>query len=233
MEMWLEWTRGPFFLFCFSFMLLGLLRHVLLTLWGISRTLHRAADKQLPFRQLLSSTLSWIFPFGKIRGQPFFVIASILFHVAILITPIFLAGHIALWKRGLGVSWPAISNQTADLLTLLAMFTTVCLLLQRASARATRALSRFQDYALPALLLIPFLTGYLMMHPEINPLSYDLVFLIHMMSACLIFLLIPLTKLAHLALFPSTRLVSELAWHWPSDAGTRLAKTLGKENAPV
>jgi len=33
MESWIEWARGPAFLFAFGFMLLGLTRHVLLTLW--------------------------------------------------------------------------------------------------------------------------------------------------------------------------------------------------------
>jgi nitrate reductase gamma subunit len=233
MEMWLNWARGPLFLFCFSFMLLGLVRHIVLTAWGITRAVQRAGDKSLPLGQIASSTLKWMLPLGKIGEQPLFTLTSILFHVAILVTPIFLAGHIALWERGLGITWPAISNRTADLLTLLAIGTTAALLAQRLSARATRALSRFQDYLLLPLLSLPFVTGYVMMHPTMNPISYDLVFLIHLLSANLIFLLIPLTKLAHLALFPGTQLVSELAWHWPPNAGSRLAKSLGKENAPV
>ena len=43
----------------------------------------------------------------------------------------------------------------------------------------------------------------------------------------------PLTKLSHMILMPFTQLVSELAWHFPPDAGTRVAVTLGKENEPI
>jgi len=156
-----------------------------------------------------------------------------LFHAAILIVPIFLAGHIALWESGFGVSWTAISNQTADVLTLLAIVSAAALVLQRATAKATRSLSRFQDYALPLLISIPFLSGYLMTHPGSSPFPYDATFLVHLMSANLVFILIPLTKLSHMILLPEVQLVSEVAWHWPEDAGSRVATTLGKENAPI
>ena len=32
---------------------------------------------------------------------------------------------------------------------------------------------------------------------------------------------------------PSVQLVTEIAWHWPPDAGSKLAATLGKEEEPV
>jgi hypothetical protein len=45
--------------------------------------------------------------------------------------------------------------------------------------------------------------------------------------------LIPLTKLTHAVLLPGVQLVAELGWHWPADAGSRLAVTLGKEGARI
>jgi hypothetical protein len=54
-----------------------------------------------------------------------------------------------------------------------------------------------------------------------------------MMSANLLFILIPLTKLSHMVLLPEVQLVSEVAWHWPEDAGSRVAVTLGKEDMPI
>ena len=44
---------------------------------------------------------------------------------------------------------------------------------------------------------------------------------------------VPLTKLSHMVLLPFTQLVSELAWHFPPDAGRRVAVALGKEHEPV
>ena len=96
MEAWLEFARGPLFLFSFSFMILGLLRHLLVTSWQVVTAMRRAGDKSLPYAKILVASLKWLFPVGKIRDQVLFSLTSILFHLSILIVPIFLAGHIAL-----------------------------------------------------------------------------------------------------------------------------------------
>ena len=101
------------------------------------------------------------------------------------------------------------------------------------AARASRALSRFQDYALPLFIAVPFVTGFLVMHPMWNPLPRDPVFLTHVLSGDLLIALVPVTKLSHMILLPFTRLVSELAWHFPPDAGQRVAESLGKLEEPI
>jgi nitrate reductase gamma subunit len=233
MQAWVDWARGPVFTFAFAFMLLGLLRHAALTIWAVSTAMYRAGDKAFPYRQIFIATLKWLFPLGKLGSQLAFSLTSALFHVAILIVPVFLGGHIALWARGLGVSWPAIPNHWADVLTIVAIITAGALVVQRAAARAVRALSRFQDYALPLVIAVPFASGFLVMHPAVNPFSYEAMLFVHIMSANLVLMLIPITKLSHAVLLPSAELVSEVAWHWPPDAGSKLAVTLGKESEPI
>jgi nitrate reductase gamma subunit len=233
MEYWLAWARGPAFIFSFTFMILGLVRHLILTLWEINRAWRRAGDKSLPLAQIMRNTLQWLFPPGRMLQNPLFSLTSILFHIAILIVPLFLAGHIALWLRGVGLSWPAIPNSLADALTILAVVTAFALVVQRLSAQSTRVLSRFRDYALPLTISLPFISGFMVMHPTYNPFSYSSALFIHVMSANLLMVLIPLTKLTHAVLLPSVQLVSELGWHWPADAGSKLAITLGKEGEPI
>lgn len=233
METWVEWARGPAFIFAFTFMLLGLIRHATLTVWEVTRAMRRAGDRTLPYRQICIATLKWLFPVGKLKGRLVLSLTSVFFHIAILIVPLFLGGHIALWARGLGISWPAIPNGLADVLTIVAIITGVALVIQRAAARATRALSRFQDYALPLVITVPFASGFLLMHPAMNPFAYEAMLFVHVISADVLFILIPVTKLSHMVLIPSVQLVSEVAWHWPADAGSKLAVTLGKENEPI
>lgn len=233
MEAWLEWARGPAFVFAFSFMVLGLVRHAVLTIAEMYRTLRRAGDPSLPYSKIFLTTLKWLVPVGKIRNEVLYSVTSILFHIAILIVPVFLGGHIALWARGLGVSWPAIPNEVADVLAIIAIVTAVALLVQRAGASATRSLSRIQDYVLPPLLAVPFVTGFLVMHPAMNPFSYEAVLFVHVMSANLIFVLMPITKLSHAVLIPSLQLVGEIGWKWPADSGSRVAAALHKEEEPV
>jgi nitrate reductase gamma subunit len=158
---------------------------------------------------------------------------SFLFHIAVIVTPLFLAAHIALWYRGTGMSWAAIPQVVADYLTLLAIATGVVLFVRRVSARATRALSRPQDYLLPLILMVPFVSGYLAMHPGLNPFDYNATMFVHVMSGNLILVLIPFSKLSHAVLFPTTQLMSEMAWHLAPGSGERVALTLGKEQKPI
>jgi nitrate reductase gamma subunit len=233
MTAWLEWARGPVFVFCFSFMLLGLARHVGITVWEIVRTIRRAGDRSLPLAAIGRTTLQWLFPAGAIARHALFTATSVVFHAAILLVPVFLAGHVALWAHGLGVSWPALPNGVADILTVVAIVTAAALFVRRLTAKATRAITRPQDYLLLVAVGLPFATGFLVRHPALNPFEYDMTMFAHVMSGNLVFLLMPVTKLTHAVLLPGTQLVAELGWHWPSDAGSKVAAALGKEAEPV
>jgi hypothetical protein len=233
MEYWIEWAKGPAFIFSFSFMILGLGRHLAVTLWEIYRAWKRAGDKTLPIYQIWRSTIQWLVPLGRIRLNPLYSLTSILFHIAVLIVPLFLAGHVALWAKGTGLAWAVIPNATADVLTIVAVITAVALVVQRLWANSTRALSRPQDFALPLIIALPFISGFMVMHPFYSLFSYSTVLFVHIMSANLVMVLIPITKLTHTVLLPGVQLVSELGWHWPPNAGSKLAIALGKQGEKI
>ncbi|MCX8037529.1 MAG: hypothetical protein N3D11_10885 [Candidatus Sumerlaeia bacterium] len=194
METLLEWARGPIFRGALAFLILGLMRHAVLTWFESVRAVQRAGDKRIPYWALAKATLQWLFPVRKVKNRLLYSITTVSFYAAILITPIFLAGHIVLIERSVGVRWWAIPNHLADFLTLIAVVTAVALVIERAMARDTRALSRFSDYVIPLLVAVPFATGFLVMHPGINPFPYNATMLAHVMSANLLFVLIPLTR---------------------------------------
>jgi nitrate reductase gamma subunit len=233
MESWLHWARGPFFRAALAFMILGLARHVLITTWEVVRVMRRAGDKSIPVRKIAAATLAWLFPIGKLKNRLVFGLSSLIFHIAVIVVPVFLAGHIALWRRSTGLSWAAVPNAYADVLTIAAIAVAVLLAIERAAARDTRALSRFQDYFITLYVAVPFVSGFLVMHPAWNPFPYEPTLLVHVLSANILFILIPLTKLSHIVLLPGTQLISEVAWHWPPDAGSKVGATLGKEGEPV
>lgn len=233
MDVWLSWAKGPLFWTALIFMVLGLCRELGLTLWEGFRAYRRAGDKNIPFGRIVLSTLEWLLPFKQLRKRWLYSLTTVLFHVGVILLPVFLAGHIELWEAALGVSWPALSNPLATILTLIVVGAALAVVVQRAGTRESRSLSRFQDYALPLFITVPFLSGFLVMHPAWNPLTRDPVLLVHVLSADLLIFLVPLTKLSHMALLPLTQLISQLAWHFPPDAGKRVAVTLGKENEAI
>ena len=233
MDTWLEWARGPLFWFALAFMVLGLIRHMVLTVWEVGRVYYRAGDKNGPYAQVARATWQWLLPFRVFRRRASYGATTAVFHVSIVVTPILLGGHIALIQRGTGLWWPAIPNILADLLTIVAVLAAVALIVQRASRPDSRAVSNFSDYAILALIAVPFASGFLVMHPALNPFPFAATLLVHVMSANLILILIPVTKLSHCFLAPASQMVAEMAWLWPPDVGSTLAVRLGKEIEPV
>ncbi len=88
------------------------------------------------------------------------------------------------------------------------------------------------DYASVLVVLAPFASGYLAMHPRCNPFPWDVVMLAHLLSAELLFVLIPFTKLAHVVLFFFDR-ISALHWQLRPGAGAKVAEVLYGEEARV
>mgnify|MGYP000689971336 CR=1 FL=1 len=233
MEGWLQWARGPMFYFALTFFALGLARHLALTVWEVFEAVRRAGDRVVPWRALAIATAKWLFPVGKIAHRLYYSVTTVAFHVSILVVPIFLAGHIALIERGTGLAWPALPGMLADLLTVIAIITALALVIERAAAVDSRGLSRPFDYAAPLLVALPFVTGLMLARPALNPLSFEAMFFWHVFTANLLLILIPITKLNHCVLMPTAQIISEVAWHWPPDAGQKLAEALGKENEAV
>ena len=233
MNEWLSFARGPFFRFTFAVMVLGLLRNVIVTLWGVWRTRQLSNHDELSWQRVAVQTVDWMIPVRHLRQRWVHSVLSVLFHVGVIVTPLFVFGHVRLVERNLGVSWPALPVGLADDLTLLTLAAAAGLLLARAGERASRTISRTQDVLLPVLVAVPFATGYLASHPHVNPFPYNPTMLVHMLSAGACFLLVPFTKLSHMLLMPLARLPNELAWRFPDGYPEAVARQIGRQGRAV
>jgi hypothetical protein len=231
MEQMLAFARGPLFIAAFTLMLLGLLRLILFELAAMAKAWTGMRDRNIPWSQNLKTFAEWLIPVRIIpRARPVMSTMSFLFHVGLIIAPIFLAEHIRLWQRGIGFGWPALGREAADFLTLLTMASCLVLLGIRTLHQPARALSGFWDYALLIILFVPFASGYAMVHPRWLVTSYSSMTLIHVLSAELIFALMPFTKLSHAVLFPFDRISSDFFWRFPADGPDKVAAALHGEN---
>lgn len=233
MEAWLDFARGPFFRFALALFVLGLIRHAIVTWLGVRNALSKADDKKLPGAAIRKATVRWVFPFRAFNEKRSFSVASVAFHVGVILAPLFLATHVLLVERATGIAWPTLPNLIADILTIAAIVGIVFMFASRVSTPDGRALTRGQDLWVLILVGLPFLSGFLAMHPTVNPLPYPFTMLVHVLSANVALAIVPFTKLVHIALMPATQYVSEVGWHFPADAGEKVAKALGKENQPI
>ena len=229
-EQWIDFAKGPLFALAFMIMILGLARHIVIQVYelvaGKGRRLTAA-----PWRKIFNEAAGWVIPVKQIvKGTPFFSSVSYLFHIGIIVVPLFLADHIVLWDSTLGVNLPMLSPAWADFLTLFTLACVLILLGFRLFGGRQRAMSRKVDYVLLIMILLPFATGFMASHPSFNPLRWEVMMLVHLLSAELLFVVVPFTKLAHIVLFAFDR-ISAVHWQLRPGAGDCVAEALNREEA--
>lgn len=234
MEHLLAFGRGPLFRLTFAIMVFGLARILFLDAWGAYKAYRKTGDKKMPWKLIANRTFEWIFPVKRVlRNRHIYSIFSILFHVGLIIVPIFLFAHINLWKSSVGISWAALPYWWAFGLTVSTMFFAMCLLIGRMAIKSIHSLSRAEDYFWLVLLLLPFVTGLVCANLNISAASYQFFMLVHVLSADLIFVLIPFTKIAHCVLAPFSQIIDALAWKFPPKTDEDICATLNKKGAPI
>jgi nitrate reductase gamma subunit len=232
MEQMLDFARGPFFALTFGFMVLGLLRLVVIQAYSLAVGKGRRL-RDAPWRRILGDALTWALPVRHfIKGTVLFSSASFVLHLGLIVVPLFLAEHVVLWEAFVRIDLPAIGRGLADLLTLTTLVCLGILLGCRLFVRRHRAVSRPIDYVLLVIIMLPFATGYLALHPELNPFRWDAVMLVHVLSAELLFILVPSTKLAHVVTFAFDR-ISAVHWQLRPGAGDKVAEALFGSEARV
>ena len=113
MEAWLDFARGPLLRFALVVMFMGLARNVFLAVWGLIEAVHRAQDKNIPYRAVFLRTLSWLVPVTRLHRHRFLnSMLSFLFHGGLLLSALFLQDHIDLWDRSWGIRWPALDRKS-------------------------------------------------------------------------------------------------------------------------
>lgn len=226
MPAWVTLAKSPLSRFTVLLFALGLLRLVLLSLWEMRAALHRAHRRDIPYARLLRESLAWLFPITRLhRVRAGYSLASFIFHLGILIVTPFLGNHVDLFRDHFGLAWPALLKPVLDILTLLTLFAGAYLLFSRIYNRASRKLSNAPDYLLLALILCIFCSGFLS-GQSWNPIPYDGLMLLHIISGMLLLAIIPFTKIAHCVLYPLVRLGTFVAWQFPPQAGKAVVQRL-------
>jgi nitrate reductase gamma subunit len=234
METVTDFARGPLFRLSFAIMTLGLLRILILDVYGAFEAYRKAGDRTLPWGLMIRRSAQWLFPVNRVfRNRPVYSVLSMIFHIGLLLVPIFLFAHVQLWHKVIGIAWPSLPKLWADWLTIVTIVCALALLIGRMANRSSSFISRKQDYLWPLLLSIPLVTGYVCANIQVNPSIYQVSMLAHILSGELVFVLIPFTKIAHCVLMPLSQFISTLAWKFPAGTDDDVCTTLNKKGAPV
>ena len=152
----------------------------------------------------LRSIGAWLIPFFPVstRKKPFFYAISYLFHLLLFAVPIFLSAHVVLVQEAFNMSWPVFYDHTADALTVFVIAALLFFCGRRLVVPEVKFLTAPSDFLLIAVVLLPFLTGFLAYHQFF---AYRWVMIVHVLSGELMLIMIPFSRFSHMMFAPFTR----------------------------
>ena len=191
----LLWIRGPALQIATVIFVLGaVVRIAEILLLGRKKDLAEARGSAVAggLRTIFSRSVP---DRGTLQRSTFNVVAGYVFHIGFFITLFFFAPHILMFSDVFGVSWPSMPTPIVDATAIVTIIALLAVLAHRLRHPVMRFLSRFQDYLVWLLTILPLVTGYLAFH-RIG-LSPPILMALHILSVELLMVIFPFTKLMH------------------------------------
>jgi nitrate reductase gamma subunit len=198
---------GPMLWLSFAICLVGCVYRVVNYVKGLSWQLDRVpygSYRALAVRGAMKSIVRWLTPYGSRswRLNPLFAAAFFLFHVGLVLVPLFLFGHVLIVSERFGLSWPTLPAGLADALTILAMAGGAFIVLRRFGLPEVRILTTGHDLFILGLSLAVLVTGFVAAHQSGGESGWLLA---HVLCGEATLIAIPFTKLSHVVLFFCSR----------------------------
>ena len=128
--------------------------------------------------------------------NPFMTIVSAIFHILLILMPLFILGHNILLDNSFGFSVISLSEEVTDFLTSILLLCVAVFLYRRLFLARVKAITTWADYLFLFLAAAPFITGYLAYHQVLD--NYKLIISLHILSGELMLMAVPFTKFVHM-----------------------------------
>ena len=118
--------------------------------------------------------------------KPFYGLLRYIFHVCLVVVPIWLSGHIVLWAESrFEWDWTPLPDAWADWMTVIVLGFALYFLIRHVVVKDVHLASSASDYILVVLTALPFLTGYFLTHGTLDSIAFlgDSIRTIHVLSA--------------------------------------------------
>jgi len=158
----------------------------------------------MSLRYGLRSILHWITPFAteNMRRHPVMTIVTFLFHICLIVTPIFLLSHVILWDESWDLSWWSLPDVVADIMTIIVIASCIFFLIRRIVSSEVQFVTSASDYIILAIVAAPFVTGFFAYHQWF---AYKFFMILHILTGEIMLVAIPFTRLSHMIYSPFTR----------------------------
>jgi nitrate reductase gamma subunit len=197
-----ELVRGPLAWVALIIFVLGSIYRIVFSLYSSKK--EPVLDSSARARDAARSILHGLIPFATtdMRRRPLFTVVSFLFHLCVVILPVFLLAHIVLWYESWKIQWWSLPDGPADIMTLWVMAACVYFFFRRLRTPEVNQVSRPGDFGLLLIILLAFLTGFLAYH-QWGP--YRPILIVHIISSEVLLVVLPFSKLGHMLYFSFSR----------------------------
>jgi len=198
-----EFVTGPLAWAAWGIFLLGSAWR-LFSMYQLAKAKDTASLSYMSWGFSLRSIINWLIPFNALgwKANPAMTVATFVFHLCLLVTPIFLVAHVMLWDQYFGISFATIPDNVADIMTLVVIAACLFFAGRRIMQPEVRYITTPQDWVALIIVLAPFLTGFLAYHQITD---YDLMIILHVVAGEIMLAAIPFTRLSHMVFAVFTR----------------------------
>lgn len=152
----------------------------------------------------LRSIMHWVIPFmnESSKKNPALTMVAFVFHLFLLVAPLFVIGHIAMLDKALGISWATLPDGLADAMSFAVVGACIFFAVRRMTVPEVKYVTSASDWAILALAAAPFVTGILAYHQIFDS---KFMTILHMLSGEAMLVAIPFTRLSHMLYAALTR----------------------------
>ena len=198
-----RWATGPLVWLAFIVFIGG-------SLFRLTRLLllvHRKENFIYSYMSLkfsLRSILHWLTPFGTAnwRLHPWLTIVTFSFHICLVLTPIFLLAHIVMWDEAWNISWWALPDGLAIVMTLVVIGGCLFFFIRRRVTPEVAYVTAASDYVILLLTAAPFVTGLIAYFQWFDVRFFTLL---HVLAGEAMLVAVPFTRISHMLFAPLTR----------------------------
>lgn len=187
---------GPLAWIAWGIFVLGSI-YRLVSMYRLAKQKDGSSLHYMSWKYSLRSILHWLNPVGTLGWQrsPNTALVTFVFHICLVIVPIFLLGHVVLWDQFFGVSWPTLPETVADIMSIVVVACCVYFGLRRFLQRDVRFLTTAKDWVALVIPGLVFLTGVLAYHQIGDP---KVMLILHILCGEVMLASIPFTRLSHM-----------------------------------
>ncbi len=198
-----NFVSGPLVWLAFIVFIGGCL-YRLITLIVLVHKKEKFIYSYMSWKYSLRSIVRWSTPFAteNMRRHPAMTIVAYVFHICLILTPIFLLAHVTLVDESWDLSWWTLPDALAAIMTVMVIAACVFFLVRRLVNPEVQYVTSASDYILLAIVAAPFITGFLVYYQWF---AYQTLLILHILSGEIMLVAIPFTRLSHMLFAPLTR----------------------------